>query len=271
LSGLFFNKGGDFHPCTFPSYQFSVKPEFYDWRLRKLLRDLNVDSRIAASSLPAKHTVTGALYGISPDLTRIGLSITVEVDDKPKRQLEIKWVDTLDVKPASLLRESLASREILLNKFDIGIDAFTTVLADLSRGLLKGSERVEVKQLSYTDQIVSALPIGTFVVNETEYIVAEKAQDITIDASRKALITSHILIQRADHSLRYAKHVELIKALKPTLLKRDTLKSAHDENAQKKKESDRRNAEYLKKFGREQQQRNNQIIRDRLFKNTNKH
>lgn len=271
LSGLFFNKGGDFHPCTFPSYQFSVKPEFYDWRLRKLLRDLKIDSRIAASSLPAKHTVTGALYGISPDLTRIGLFITVEVDDKPKRQLEIKWVDTLGGKRASLLSESLASHEILLNKFEMGIDAFTTALADISLDTLKDSERVEVEQLSYTDQIVSARSIGTFVVNETEYIVAEKAQNITVNASRKALITNHILIQRADHSLRYAQHVEFIKALKPTLLKRGTLKSADDEKAQKKKGRERTNAEYLKKFGREQQQRNNQIIRDRLFKDINKH
>lgn len=271
LSGFFSNIASNFHPCTYPSYPFSVKPEFYDWRLRKLLRDLKIDSQIAASLLPKKHTVIGALYGISPDLTRIGLSITVEVDDKPKRQLEIKWVDTLDGKLALPLSESLASHEILLKRFDMGIDAFTTALADISSGSLKGIERIGVEQLSYTDQIVSAQSIGELVVNETEYIVAEKTQDITVDASRKALIRKHILIQRADHSLRYAQHVELIKALKPTLLKRDTPKSADDKKAQKKKDRDRRNAEYLKKFGREQQQRNNQIIRDRLFKDINKH
>lgn len=268
---FFFGSNSGFQACAHPSYEFSVKPEFYDWRLRKLLRDLKIDSRINARSLPPKHTVKEALYGISPDLTRIGFSIIVEVDDKYKRQLEIKWVGTLDDDVISSFSEPFANYEVLLSQFETGIDIFTTALVNIDNDSFKNTKSVEVEQLSYTDQILLASSIGKFVVNEIEYIVAKKNQDIKIGADRKPRLNSLVLIQQNNHSASYAQQIQSIKALKPTLLKREKLTNPDEERTKKNTEGRRKSAEYLGRFGREQQQRNNQIIRDRLFKNIKKH
>ena len=140
--------------CVRDHSHYEEVPEFYNWQLRKLLRDVGVDSVISKVFSPNILDFTAedmnVVYGYSADMERIGMNLQANLDTQAKSVVNVTlvWPTPNDHKVISLESSFVAPLEALSEVFEIVLRQRLEETSKSNRG------KLQVAQLDYLDGLI---------------------------------------------------------------------------------------------------------------------